>query len=585
MASINISDSNDFKDCYPLDHFYADPGTAQKKTLEVFVKLFDAKLNYYSLKGLFYTTINRYFLADIKIFEHPLILGNIITHCKDNQVTEINFKIHPLNKEVYHFYSKVLNSNNITTSCSYHTLAGYWSNSLTTEPFKAILKDRFKRFFTVIGQFFTLLLNSLLPQKNLFPNKKVVFWHSFANNREKIDYRFIEDLEQSGITAIHPNPYLLKSKSNWNKSIYRLGKYSINPFRFLGVMSEFIFFRKNFNKILEDFPDELPYFPKKWNSSTITKTFFFLNYNLLENGLVEQLAKDKELTVVNLFRGGAAAGLIYAGICKQKHQSSTTTNMLVTHGTEFNVIDHFSYFYLDYNVLPSKLITENWENQLNTLYPQYLKYNHCKQIAGGRIDYQLLNTNVTPHVAEPGKIYVGVVLTYNSETYQDSYISDIITAFESRYTKQRCEFIIKPRPNRVFKPGNYMADNVKINQGDIYSFLNAIDIITGTVSTYGILTMVVTDGIYCDIPGFYYVPNQKFNSQNLGYSYHRSMEPYTFNKTSLNSFLAEFNTTTDLTAGLWKRNEATKDYLVFDKNANEFLNELIVKSLNKSNNA
>lgn len=130
-----------------------------------------------------------------------------------------------------------------------------------------------------------------------------------------------------------------------------------------------------------------------------------------------------------------------------------------------------------------------------------------------------------------------------------------------------------------------MADNVKINQGDIYSFLNAIDIITGTVSTYGILTMVVTDGIYCDIPGFYYVPNQKFNSQNLGYSYHRSMEPYTFNKTSLNSFLAEFNTTTDLTAGLWKRNEATKDYLVFDKNANEFLNELIVKSLNKSNNA
>lgn len=585
MTSINISDSNEFKDCYPLDHFYADPGTAQRKTMEIFVKVFDAKLNYYSLKGLFYTTINRYFLADIKIFEHPLILANIISHCKDNGINTVNFKIHRLNKEVYDFYSQALNKNGIATRGSFHTSAAYWSNSLTAESVSSILKDRLKRFFTVTAQFFILVVNRLAPPKNLFPANKVVFWHSFANNREKIDHRFLDDLEQSGITAIHPNPYLLKSKSNWNKSIYRLGKYSINPFLFLRVMTGFVFFRKNFNMILEDFSSDLPYFPKKWNSTTITKTFFFFNYNLLENGLIEQLAKDKKLSVVNLFRGGAAAGLIYSGICKDRYQNYNTTNMLVTHGTEFNVIDHLSYFYLDYNVLPSKLITKNWEKQLSTQYPQYLKYNRGKLVAGGRIDYQLLNTNVRPHVAEPGKIYVGIVLTYNSETYQDSYISDIITSFEHRYTKQQCEFIIKPRPNRVFKPGNYMADNVKINQGDIYSFLNAVDIITGTVSTYGILTMVVTDGIYCDIPGFYFVPNPKFNGQNLGYSYHESMEPYTFDKRGLDNFLKGFDTVEALTAGLWKRNKATKDYLMFDGNANSFLKELIVKSLSGSNNA
>lgn len=580
MNELNISDTNEFSNFYSLDYFYADPALAQKKCLDIFTKVFEAKINHYSLRGLFYTTINRFFIADIKLLEHSLILDNILGYCENNGITSVNLKLHKNNTEVYNFYSKRLNQNGVTTILQLHQDQGYWVNSLTTEKSSLIFKNKLKRFATVLAQFGLLTFNYLLPVKKLIPSKKAVFWHSFANNRQQIDYKFLDSLENDGITAIHPNPYLFKSKPNWNKSIYWLGKYSIGPLRFIRVMKEFIFFRKNFNTILEEFDRDMPYFPRKWNSSTMTKAFYFLTYNLLENALVEKLAKDHDLTIVNLFRGGSAAGLIYSGICKQMYNNKSTTNLLVTHGTEFNVIDHFSYFYLDYNVLPSELITRNWEMQLERDYSHYLKYNHCKLIAGGRIDYQLLQTNVTPHQLQPDTIFVGIVLTYNSETYQNTYISDIITAFEKKYGKQKCEFIIKPRPNRVFKPGNYMSENVNVHNADIYSFLNSIDIICGTVSTFGILTMVVTDGIYCNIPGLYYVPNPQFNGSNLGYSYHESMAPYTFNsQLKLDALLSPYDTFEKLIPGLWERNAGTKKYLTFKENANTFLKDLIYTSL------
>lgn len=177
-------------------------------------------------------------------------------------------------------------------------------------------------------------------------------------------------------------------------------------------------------------------------------------------------------------------------------------------------------------------------------------------------------------------LHIGIVLTYNSETYEEKYICDIKNSFEKVFTKERCVFIIKPRPNRVFKPGIYMDDNVVIFEKDIYSFLNSIDVIIGTVSTYGILTMVVTDGIYCNIPGLYYIPNSKFSSVNLGYSYHESMNSYTFNsEISLDEYLNNTTIHSFLT-GIWERNKDTKEYLTFDHNSNTFLKDFIIKQLN-----
>jgi hypothetical protein len=580
MKSLNVSDSNDFLDFNPLDEFYADPEFAQTLCRNIFTEVFKGDFEPYAFKGLFYTSINRYFLADIKILEHPLLVQNIIKYCKENGCLSVNFKIHKSNIELYRFYAEVLAQHDIKANLEFHDSAAYWVNSLTKEDFSSVVKGAFKRLSTVLAQFTFLLVNSILPKDNIKSNK-VVFWHSFANNREKIDHKFIDKLEAEGITTIHPNPYIYKSISKWNRPIYFLGKYSISPWKYLGAVLSFACFRKSFNKVLEQFPDYLPYYPKKWNYSNMTKTFFFMLYNLLENAIVENVAKNREAKTVNVFRGGAAAGLIYSGISKTKYKNENVTGVLVPHGTEFNVIDHFSYFFLDYNILPSELIKQNWDNQLNSKFHQDLKYNQCKLIAGGRIDYELLNANLGKRKATGDKIQVGIVLTYNSETYQNTYISDIKDAFEKRFGKGQCTFIIKPRPNRVFKPGNYMDENVIVSEGDIYSFLNTIDIIAGTVSTFGILTMVVTDGIYSDIPGFYYIPNPKFNKDNLGYSYHQSMESYTFNsKDSLENYLENYENKESLIANLWDRNISTKKYLVFDESADEFLNQLILKSFN-----
>jgi hypothetical protein len=256
------------------------------------------------------------------------------------------------------------------------------------------------------------------------------------------------------------------------------------------------------------------------------------------------------------------------------------TNILVPHGTEYNVLDHFSFFYLDYNLLPSNAIKDNWEYQLKIMYNDYIKYDRCTYLASGRIDYNLLDSKVHNKKYVEGKIVIGIVLTYNSETYQNTYIEDVIEVFEKKFGSSSCLFVIKPRPNRPFVPGGYMKENVGINVGDIYEFLNNIDIVIGTVSTYGILTMVVTDAIYRNIPGFYYIPNDKFSSENLGYSYHDSMSEFTFNdKKTLERYVSSNTKISEFIQNLWQKNLETQPYLTFDKNANIFLEEFILEKI------
>lgn len=580
MKNLYISDTSIFKTHKSFDFFYAEPELGQGLCRTIFTKVFDKQLDFFSFSGLFYTSINRYFLADMKVLEHPLILQNIILYCSKNNCKEVNFKIHANNKELYAYYCLGLNNTGITSTLEFHYEERYWENSLTYEKILVRALNNLKLIVTVLTQFLFISLNYLIPRKSIIA-KKLVFWHSFANNKEKIDFQFLDALESTEhYVVIHPNPYLLISKSNWNKSIYFLKNYTISPRRYFNSVIEFVNFRNKFNLELAEFSDLLPYLPQKWNSTTTTKTFLFMLYNLLENGLLENIAMKDKTESVNVFRGGAAAGLIYSGICKKKFGNSAMKNILVPHGTEFNVIDHFSYFFLDFNILPSELISLNWKNQLEEKFKKYLSYNNCELIAGGRIDYELLNTNVQKHLLEEDIIYIGIVLTYNSETYEEKYICDIKNIFEKVFTKDRCVFIIKPRPNRIFKPGIYMDDNVVIFENDIYSFLNSIDVIIGTVSIYGILTMVVTDGIYCNIPGLYYIPNSKFSSTNLGYSYHDSMNFYTFNsEISLNEYLNNNISIHSFLTSLWKRNKDTKEYLTFDQNANSFLKDFIFKQL------
>jgi hypothetical protein len=581
MEVLHISDSNQFRECKSFDFFYPSPQLAQEVSKLTFIRVFGKKIDAFSFTGLFYTIINRNFLNDMKVVEHPLILKNLLAYCKTIECNEIHFKLHKSNIEMYCFYSDALIRNGILSTLEIHTDPNFWVNSLTEEKKTLQIKNQLKLVFGVVAQFLFLLANALIPRKKVAA-KKILFWHSFANNKEKIDYKFLEDIEkQNDFKVIHPNPYLFRSKSNWNKSIYFIKGYSMGPWKFICAAKGLFDFRNKLNKELAEFSDVLTYIPKKWNSTTTTKAFMFMLYNLLETGLIENIAKNKNLKSINIFRGGSAAGLIYSGMAKKQFKAKSMTNVLVPHGTELNILDHFSYFFLDYTILPSDLIVKNWEIQLEEKMKKFQSFNSCQLLAGGRIDYELLNTSVKKPNLEKEIIHIGIVLTYSSETVQDHYIATIKKTFEEKFGKEKCVFIIKPRPNTDFNPKSYRDTNVIIYTRDIFYFLSSIDIVIGTVSSYGVLSMVVTDGIYCGIPSMYFLNNPKFNPNNLGYSYHYSMETFTQGSASnLRKFIENYDNPALFLADLATKNSETKTFLTFQKNANLFLKEFIINHLN-----
>ena len=158
MKNLSISD-NIFQTYKSFDFFYAEPELGQELCRTIFTKVFEKQLDYFSFSGLFYTSINRYFLADMKVLEHPLILENIILYCSKNNCKEVNFRIHANNKELYLFYSLGLNRNGIASTLELHSEERYWENSLTTERLLVRVLNNLKLILTVLTQFLLLTLN------------------------------------------------------------------------------------------------------------------------------------------------------------------------------------------------------------------------------------------------------------------------------------------------------------------------------------------------------------------------------------------------------------------------------------------
>jgi len=580
MKELRVSDSSDFNEFLLIDSFYPSPNECQELNREIFNTIFSKDINFYTLEGLFDTTINRYFLTDIKLMEHPLIIKNIISHCVSNNIKKVHFLIHPSNAILAEFYTKAFNEHEIKSNISFHNSLTFWKNSLTKTN-KVVVK-KLKTAGAIAVQFAMLLFNRIFGKTPEFKNKPLLLWNSFANNREKIDYPFLDGMYDKGkLNVVHPNPYLFGKGNKWNKSIYRMGAYSISPWIFLKVCLGMIFFRKKFNKVIKAYKPQLKYIPEQWNADVLQKTFYFLVYNLLSGGLIENIVRDKKVKLINVFRGGAAAGLIYSGVCKRRYNSENVISMLAPHGTEFNPIDHFSYFFLDYNLLPSKKIKDNWDYILQKDYARELKHNMCKNVSAGRIDYAYLLAHVNDSLHKENNddiIRIGIVLTYNSDSYQQQYILDIISAFAIAMPGCKFNFIVKPRPNLPFTPGGTLKNNpdLVIDKSDIFSFLNNIDIVIGAVSVYGVLTMVVTDAILCNIPALYFFPGKNIQIHDLGYSYHSSMNEYCFfNKEQLINVLSGNNNVAELAATIKRANALTKEMLVFEQNAFDYLEEFI----------
>lgn len=560
-----------------FDYFYPNPELAQEYCRKIYTTILGKRFSLSSIDDNYDTVINRFALVDIKFLEHPLIIQNIISYVKDHEIITVIFNVHHQNINLAIHYKQSIVKQGIAVDICCHQEKYYWKNTLSKSGFVTNFINVIKFFFVGLFQVLLLLLNKLSPFKYHIKDNTII-WHGFANNREKVDYKLLNKFQEQGFNVLYPNPYIKQLDYSWNKSIYFLSAYSANPYTFLKLVINLLFFKRKFNQLNDRFKPIIDNIPTRWNSNALFKVKLYLVLNHLSGSFIRNVSRiENQHKIINVFRGGAAAGLVYSGVFKERYQNKNIYNYLVTHGTEFNVIDHFSYFYLDYNVLPSIPITNNWNFQLENRYTNIKQYNKCTYVAGGRIDYELLALEVNKHnkAANGNTRYIGIVLTYLTVNYQSKFIKEVIQSFSNKFKEEDIIFLIKPRPNVKFiYDSELYGENLSIHNGDIFSFLNKVDLVVGTVSIYGVLTMVVTDAIYCNIPAIYYLSNNKFNASNLGYSYHISMDDYTFSSIEqLNKFISSASSLNECFENIMEANKKTSEYLQFNTSPSSFLIE------------
>ena len=114
-------------------------------------------------------------------------------------------------------------------------------------------------------------------------------------------------------------------------------------------------------------------------------------------------------------------------------------------------------------------------------------------------------------------------MTYGNTIYVTKYIDRIITTIVNANKDLKVNFIIKQRPNlqHDLKESMYIDKLFEFN-GDIYEFMEEVDITICGISPRGILSMVGTDSIYLGIPTIYFI-DRDIELDELGYSGHETI--------------------------------------------------------------
>jgi hypothetical protein len=414
-----------------------------------------------------------------------------------------------------------------TVIIDYRSTKGeFWKNGLTLQSFESKLRWSVMSIFSFCYVVLMIILSKPFKTKSL-----PVEWMSFANNRENIDYQVIEELNRRKVYTKHLS--LFPANRKVESLIFRYKKYSIKAWVefFLGIHIRLGYHQKRVYGLINEECDLI--LPLNYSLSIREKMlyiqqFLYSEYENNMDGLV-------------LFRGGNAAG-----IWKECLMSKRMT-FLLPHGTEFSPIDHVIYRHIDLNLLPSQGIVENWLSIDEKIRSKCIR-------ALGRPYYEVLKRNVS---RKQEQAIVGIVLTYSSDIRTKNFILDIVESFSF----QGLKFLVKERPN-YSNDLSFLSDLdvVSVHEGDIYSFLSEATFVVAGISDYGVLGMTVTDAISVGIPGFYFTQSQ--NPKECGYSYHKSMEKYTYTeKIEMKLFIESFRDFQHLVTTVTSINADTKSLL------------------------
>lgn len=406
------------------------------------------------------------------------------------QFDSIHFTLHKKNKYLGQYISKRLPHSRVEYSSRNYK---YWKNGLSIDIHSSITASIMFFILTYLWLILSVVLGFFWPKKKID-----IEWMNFANNKSTVDLPLIDQLSNQGtkvgvpafLPTFRKNNFYFFSSRRFNFSDLTIIMYelSFNSFKF-------------FEKVLANVNSELSTnYPLEFPVS-LRSQFLLLHQYLYSN-------YTNNVEAICLFRGGNASGIWHEALFSERK------TILMTHGTEFNIIDHDIYKYLDLNILPSEIIVRNWLEEDKGL--------DANRLTGlGRPYYEALRNRVKLRNLEKGPI--GLVLTYSSDARTESFISDI-NFLAAKYNKS---ILIKPRPNFT-NDLSYVTDmqNAEVWDGDIYSFLGEVSLVVAGVSDYGVLGMTVTDAISLGIPSLYYT--QGVDPQECGYSYSSVMSGFIY---------------------------------------------------------
>lgn len=506
--SVVISDIYD--DISSITQYYPSPQKKQEHSRRItdynnYLK--DATYDNINSNDIYYSIINRMttVIYDFTLFSG--IVENIQEKLVESGVNTLVLKFNKKNYGLYSYLKRSLTSTIVTIE--FHNADCIEFNIKDSENISrvsfAIINFTIVFFFVL-----TLVLSNFLKViYKIFSKVKLesdCLWMSYANNRESEDYNIIKQLVSEGVNVIHPQVFPIKKKSPYTKYVLFYPHFTVKHKAVMAIISSLRVFYREDILIGQMCKSSKLSFPLHYQLSKRIKILLHYINSIVLSDITNNIEKPEHKRIKLIFRGGNADGIILATTIEHNKV------ILLPHGTEFYPIDHSTINFIDTNILVSQEAVINWSNDnyqsrkvdLKPFGRPYYKYLEDSILSSSK------NNSLRPKI--------GIVLTYGSNKETINFIDQVIDA--TQYIKGEFDIIIKQRPNLRHNLSNSKyRDSLQEFEGDIFAFLSCIDLVVVGVSPFGVVGMVGTDAIYCDIPTIFYFGDKTFSKYELGYSW------------------------------------------------------------------
>lgn len=546
MTPLHLNDKPN--DAHSIEIYFPSPEVKQRHSWEI------TSVNDY-LKGKFdYDTsdvvaalLNRMTTMGVDLTLYSGLLENIKERLTYEGCEFVALELSPKNKKFGIWLTDELEAFGVSVALSFHShrsISFSCSDSGSAGNLKATVSFFFQALIMTILSVMGAIYRGVFGRG---ASEIDIFWMSFANNRERVDFPFLSKLHSSGLNVAHLNSSKFKRPTRFSVNAYfdyRLAPTILSATR---IVITFMLFHRCLKDVLIRIQEETALkFPLNYRSSHTAKLWVHaLNSCLLAEAIKIQAA---DRNIVAMYRGGNADGIVLI---------SEFTNAKVTllpHGTEFDCIDHNTINWITANFLPSEKVVTKWRvNERQAA--------HVDLVATGRLEYQELRNAFVP-ASRKELLTVGVVLTYGSSQSARNFVSSILNIF-SKTTLGEVQVLVKQRPNLTHDLQELSQDPMlKQFDGGINDFLNEASLVVVGLSPFGVVGMVGYDAISLGIPTLYYFPDTRFSLDQLGYSWPDEANPIAFQTESgLTDFLCGFDKSESLLEHLRVAQQPVRDLL------------------------